>query len=208
MTNMYLPDATALSYEDSLTVVAQVGAGHFVTVGENGPNATFLPFVVDGAPGDLRIRAHFAKANPHWREVRDATQVLIIVHLADDYVSPGLYPSKVAHGKVVPTWNYVQVQLRGTPSRITDDTERSFLDELTNTNEAVQQQPWSIDDAPEEYIAAERRSIVSFQILVSDVQGKAKVSKNRDDADAAAVYEHFSAGSPTQQLLSEWMNRP
>ena len=72
------------------------------------------------APGVLR--AHVARANPVWSTARDDVDALVVFQGPHGYISPAWYPSKVAHGKVVPTWNYVMVQARGRLRAIEDRT--------------------------------------------------------------------------------------
>ena len=111
---MYVPPAFTMTELEALEVVRNVGVGYFVTAYKGNIQSTFLPFIVQSSPDGVRIWAHFAKANSHWKAVGDAPDCLLIVHLADAYVSPSLYPSKQVDGKVVPTWNYVTVEVRGT----------------------------------------------------------------------------------------------
>ena len=108
---MYVPPAFTMTELEALDVMRNVGAGYFVTANEGNIQSTFLPFIVQSSPDGVRIWAHFAKANSHWKVTSNAPDCLLIVHLADAYVSPSLYPSKQVDGKVVPTWNYVTVEV-------------------------------------------------------------------------------------------------
>ena len=75
------------------------------------------------------LRAHVARANPLWREARDDVEALVVFQGPQGYVSPGWYPSKAEHGKVVPTWNYVMVQARGRLRAVDDKAWlRAFVD--------------------------------------------------------------------------------
>ena len=158
------------------------------------------------SPAGVRIWAHFAKANSHWKAVSDAPDCLLIVHLADAYVSPSLYPSKQVDGKVVPTWNYVTVEVRGTLQMLTDTDEEALLSTLTDLHERNSPQPWAISDAPGEFVDAQRKAIVSVELVVSEITGKAKASQNRLPEDAAAVKASFEAGSDAEHSIAEWMS--
>ena len=46
--------------------------------------------------------------------------MLVVFQGADSYVTPSWYATKQETGKVVPTWNYVMVQVRGTVRVIED----------------------------------------------------------------------------------------
>ena len=203
---MYVPPAFTMTELEALEVVRNVGAGYFVTAYEGKIQSTFLPFIVQSSPAGVRIWAHFAKANSHWKAVSDAPDCLLIVHLADAYVSPSLYPSKQVDGKVVPTWNYVTVEVRGTLQMLTDTDEEALLSTLTDLHERNSAKPWAISDAPGEFVDAQRKAIVSVELVVSEISGKAKASQNRLPEDAAAVKASFEAGSDAEQSIAEWMS--
>ncbi|MEC7665950.1 MAG: FMN-binding negative transcriptional regulator [Actinomycetota bacterium] len=202
---MYVPPAFTMTELEALEVVRNVGAGYFVTAYEGKIQSTFLPFIVQSSPAGVRIWAHFAKANSHWKAVSDAPDCLLIVHLADAYVSPSLYPSKQVDGKVVPTWNYVTVEVRGTLQMLTDTDEEALLSTLTDLHERNSAKPWAISDAPGEFVDAQRKAIVSVELVVSEISGKAKASQNRLPEDAAAVKASFEAGSDAEQSIADWM---
>lgn len=104
------------------------------------------------------------------------------------YVSPNWYPSKQAHGKVVPTWNYATVHAHGVPQAF-DDPARllDLVTRLTQTHEARQTQPWQVSDAPADYLNSMLKAIVGIEIPVQRWVGKWKVSQNRPAADQQGV---------------------
>jgi transcriptional regulator len=103
-------------------------------------------------------------------------------------VSPAWYPSKREHGKVVPTWNYAAVHIGGHIRFIEEAAWlRELVGSLTDAHEAGRPQPWSVRDAPADYIDAMLRTIVGFEIEISSIAGKVKGSQNRSAADRAAV---------------------
>ncbi len=191
---------------EALDVMRNVGAGYFVTANEGNIQSTFLPFIVQSSPDGVRIWAHFAKANSHWKVAGGAPDCLLIVHLADAYVSPSLYPSKQVDGKVVPTWNYVTVEVRGTLRMLSDTDEEALLKMLTDHHERESDEPWTVSDAPAEFIEVQRKAIVSVELVVSDITGKAKASQNRLPEDAAAVKASYAAGSDAEHSIAEWMS--
>ncbi len=147
-----------------------------------------LPVEVDRVGDDgWRITAHVARANPLWREA-DGQPVLLVFQGPQAYVSPNWYPSKFQHGKAVPTWNYAMVQAHGT-LRAHDDPAwlRAFVTRLTERHEAGRPVPWHVDDAPADYLDATLKAIVGIEIEVTRVEGKFKLSQNRDAADRTGV---------------------
>ena len=188
---MYLPKHFEETRPETLhELIRTHPLGLLVTLNEAGLQANNVPFVLDpdpaGGPGILR--AHVARANPLWREARADVEALVVFQGPQAYVSPGWYPSKAEHGKVVPTWNYVTVQARGTLRAIDDaDWVRAFVTRLTTRHEAVQAQPWAVTDAPPDFVDTMVRAIVGIEIPLTALTGKWKVSQNRSAADRAGV---------------------
>ena len=115
------------------------------------------------------------------------------------YITPAWYAAKREHGKVVPTWNYVTVQARGTMRAIEDrDWLAAQIEALTHANESGRSEPWAVTDAPEAFVAAQIKGIVGLEIPISRIEGKWKVSQNRNEADRAGVVEGLRAESDEQ----------
>jgi len=166
-----------------------------VTAGEGGLIANPVPFVLHADEGEQGVlRAHLARPNPQWKAIAAGAEALVIFTGVERYVTPAWYASKQEHGKVVPTWNYVTVQVRG-PARAIEDAAwlRTQLDSLTRQQEAPRAQPWSVSDAPEPFVAAQMRGIVGIELEIASLVGKFKLSQNRQDADKRGVFNGLSA---------------
>lgn len=126
----------------------------------------------------------------------------------EGYVSPGWYPSKRQTGKVVPTWNYSVVQLHGVPT-VTDDPAwlRRQLIDLTAQQEGRRPEPWRLEDAPANYIAAQLKGIVGIEIAVTRREGKWKMSQNRSVEDAGGVIAGLRDGDEAQRRLAAEVER-
>ena len=146
----------------------------------------------DGGPHGT-LRGHVARVNPLWREMAGQT-VLAVFHGPQAYVTPSWYPSKAATAKVVPTWNYAVVHLRGTLRAIEDAAWlHALVDRLTRTHEGPRAHPWQVTDAPADYREAMVRAIVGLEIAVTQVEAKWKVSQNRSESDRLGVVAGLSA---------------
>lgn len=163
--------------------------GLLVTSGLAGLLANPLPFVLDRAAGPLGVlRGHLARPNPQWRDLAAETEALVVFQGPDAYVSPSWYPTKQETGKVVPTWNYAMVQVRGRARAIEDPAWLAGqVAQLTAAREEGRAVPWSVDDAPPDYVAAMVRGIVGIEIEIASIDGKWKVSQNRSADDRAGV---------------------
>jgi transcriptional regulator len=199
---MYCP---TLFREERLEVLhAFIGShplGLLISQGSTGLLANLLPFVLKtGATERGVLQAHMARANPQWREL-DAQRVLVVFRGPDAYVSPSLYATKKETGKVVPTWNYAMVQARGTAKlRDHGDWLTPQLNALTAGREAGRPQPWSVTDAPPDYIEAQKKSIVGLEIEITELDGKWKVSQNQPEANRRSVVAGLSADENTREM--------
>ena len=110
------------------------------------------------------------------------------------YISPGFYPTKAEHGKVVPTWNYLAVHAYG-KAQVFTDAERllTVVSGLTERHENGRAQPWAVTDAPADYIGGMLKAIVGFALPIQRLEGKRKLSQNRSAADQAGVRDGLAA---------------
>ncbi|MGL6517009.1 FMN-binding negative transcriptional regulator [Aeromonas caviae] len=183
---MYLPPHFAVTDPEALHQLMQAHPlGALITCGEGGLDANHLPFEFDGAQGAHGVlRAHVARNNPLWQEVKDGDEVLVIFRAADGYISPSWYPGKQVHHKQVPTWNYCVVHAHGR-IRVRDDARfvRRLLATLTRTHEAGEPTPWKMADAPRDYLEAMVAAVVGIEIEIDRLVGKFKLGQNKEAAD-------------------------
>jgi transcriptional regulator len=160
-----------------------------VTVGTEGLVANHIPMLVVADPPPFgRLVGHVARGNSVWRDSEETS--LAIFTGPEHYISPSWYLAKQEHGRVVPTWNYAAVHAYGS-LRIHDDREwlRALVTSLTETHEAQFERPWSVTDAPADYIDGLLKGIVGIEITIQRLEGKWKMGQNRPDADRAATAE-------------------
>lgn len=150
-----------------------------------------VPFeLAVGADGAASLRCHLARPNAQWQALAGAPEVLVVFQGADTYITPSWYETKKRTGKAVPTWNYVTVQARGTARLIEDPAWLlAHLHALTGTHEAGRPEPWAVDDAPPDYIAAQLRGIIGVEIAITALEGKWKVGQNRPEADRLGMLD-------------------
>ncbi|BCP53615.1 transcriptional regulator [Kaistia sp. 32K] len=188
--------------EDRLDVMHALIRAHplamLVTAGEGGLMANLVPFLIDpeGAEKGL-LRAHIARANDQLAALRAGAEAMVLFQGPNAYVTPSWYAAKAENHKVVPTWNYVTVHAWGTP-RVLESTEwlRRQVGELTDASEQGRQHTWSVDDAPEAYVAGQMKGIVGLEIPIDRIEGKWKVSQNRAVADRRGVVDGLRSDRP------------
>ena len=159
-----------------------------VTAGPSGLYATHLPTVLKDEGAHGVIECHLARANPHWKDIAAGGEALMIFQGAQGYITPSWYPSKFEHGKVVPTWNYAIVHAYGRAVVMENkDWLHRHVSELTKQQEQFQTTPWALSDAPQSYIDSMLRGIVGFRFAITRLEGKWKMSQNRELKDQIGV---------------------
>jgi transcriptional regulator len=194
---MYRPSAFREDRPDILyEAIRTHPLGTLVTYGTSGLMADVVPFTLRHEARSAVLRAHLAKANEQVVHLREGSPALVIFQGPQAYVSPSWYATKREHGRVVPTWNYVIVQARGRPVMIEgQDWLREQIDELTTIHERGRAEPWSLDDAPADFIAGQMKGIIGLEIPIDRVEGKWKVSQNQPVPNRMGVERGLRADS-------------
>jgi transcriptional regulator len=187
--------------EDRLAVQHDLVRAHplgaLVSAGEGGLVANHVPMSLDAGASALgTLRCHLSRANPQWRDLATGAEALVIFQGPQAYVTPSWYETKRETHKVVPTWNYAVVQASG-PLQIIEDPDwlARQIGALTALQESVRPEPWSVEDAPAPFIAAQLKGIVGIEIPITRIEGKWKVSQNRPEADRIGVAEGLARSS-------------
>jgi transcriptional regulator len=162
--------------------------------------ANHIPLLLDPAAGPHgTLRGHVARTNPVWRQLGGQVEAIAIFQGPHSYITPAWYASRQTDGKVVPTWNYAVVHAYGRPRAIED---RAWLLEnvtqLTRSQEHGYASPWSVGEAPPEYIEQMITGIVGLEMPITRWQGKWKVSQNRNPADRRGVIAGLRAQDTEQ----------
>jgi transcriptional regulator len=187
---MYVPAHFAAPEDALAQLLAAPGAVDLVSSTPNGLTATTLPMLHD--PQARTLTGHLARNNRQWRDT--VGEVLVIVRGPDAYVSPSWYASKAEHGRVVPTWDYVLAHVHGELIAHEDaDWLGAHVARLTDAHEGGREEPWSVTDAPERFVAGQLRAIVGVEVRISRVEAKWKLSQNRSPADVDGVVAGLAA---------------
>lgn len=204
---MYVPERFA---DDDPERISELMAGHefglVVTVDPDGsPFANHLPLLHDpGAGPQGKIIGHMARANPQWRHFDRADDVLCVFSGPHAYVSPSWYETHPA----VPTWNYAAVHAYGRPRVIDDPADvRETVRRLVERHESGFEAPWRME-LPERYEASKLRAIVAFEIEITRIEGKFKLSQERDGTDRRNVASRLDAlGFDDARAVASLMRR-
>ena len=192
---MYIPAHFAETRSEELhRIIREYPLGVLVTHGDDGLDADDIPMELDAEAGPHgTLIGHVARANTIWQRCPTGTQVMVVFRGANAYISPNWYPSKHEAHRQVPTWNYEVVHAHGTLT-VHDDERfaRRVVARLTRRHEATEPKPWKMGDSEPEVINEMLQKIVGFEIAITSLVGKVKLSQNRETRDrlnAADVLE-------------------
>lgn len=201
---MYIPEYFRV--EDQERAIAFMHANPFaILISSTGqePFATHVPLAIEKSQDKLVLRGHVAKANPHWQYLERQPQCLIIFHGPHAYISPTHYTTR----ETVPTWNYGAVHAYGT-ARIYSRPEEllPMLHQLMGTFEASYAEQWA--ELSETYRQRMLSHIVGFEIAVTRLEAKFKLSQNRSKQEQKNIIVSLGASpdtaiSGTAELMRE-----
>ncbi|TNE53459.1 MAG: FMN-binding negative transcriptional regulator [Bacteroidetes bacterium] len=180
---MYTPSHFRLDNpEATLAFMQQYNFATLITSGPDGiPMATHLPFVIEKRAGQLLLTAHLARANPQWNHFSTG-DVLVVFQEPHAYISPRWYDKTQS----VPTWNYQAVHAYGPPMLLQTETAVfETLEKLMQASEAAYLKQWA--GLPEGYKTGLAKGLVAFEIPVSRLEAKAKMSQNRTEKEIRQV---------------------
>lgn len=190
---MYIPQQFS---ETDLSVLQTLMRAYsfatLVSTQEDGaPLATHLPFLYEPEPAPYGVlKAHLALANPQWRTFQPEREVLVIFQGPHTYISPSWYEAELS----VPTWNYAAIHAYGKPRIISDYAELYLqLQALIATHEAQLANPWSFEDLPPDYIERLMKGVVGFEMDITRLDGKLKMSQNRSETERARICAQLHA---------------
>ncbi len=205
---MYVPAHFRLKdREDALALMNEYPFATVVSVVDGTPMISYLPTAIVETDTELRIAAHFARANPHWKHV-EAAGAMLLFHGPHGYVSAGWYTEP---SRDVPTWNYAVVHAAATARLLDEAGTSEIVALLTEKFEGTGPEAWSVERAEDDFIATQLRGIVGVHFTISGLDAKFKLSQNRasDDRNGALAGLRKTGRESDRQLadLMEQMSR-
>ena len=203
---MHCPKAFEESTPETLlALIRQYPLATVISHADTGLEVNLLPMLVQQRDGQSYLLGRMAKNNVQLQALAHSKEVVWVFQGPNAYVSPAWYPSKQAHGKVVPTWNYIMIEVRGKVRLFEDaDALLHVVTALTQEHERGSEQPWQVSDAPSAYVAGQLRGIVGIEVAIESMRGKFKLSQNRSEADQAGVVAGIASEHAEHAILA-WM---
>ncbi len=200
---MYIP--SSFRQDDLASLHALMTEYNFATLvsqHEGKPVASHLPFLLQAEPGQFgTLWTHLAKANPQWRSLTEG-EVLVIFQGPHAYISPSWYEVVPS----VPTWNYAVVHAYGQARRMDEAaTLHEFMGGLVHRHEDGFSQPWRFEELADDYVQKMMAAIVGFEIEITRLEGKFKLSQNRSAQDQHNVVEALQGGDELARETARMM---
>lgn len=201
---MYLPTQFKQENLDTLyQLIEQHPFATLIVVVDGVVEVNHVPLELLREPLSLGVlKGHIAKANPLAHLLQQDRDAYLVFHAEQQYISPNGYASKAIDHRAVPTWNYRVVHVEGQIKRVDDEKFlRGVLARLTRQHEASQTTPWTMSQAPEDFIRAKLKEIVGIEIQIAQITGKFKLSQNQSEANARSAATHLEATDPVMAEL-------
>jgi len=174
--------------------------GMLISTSKGLPFISHLPFVyIAETATHGKLIAHIARNNPQYQHLLSGSPVTVVFNGPDAYISPALYSSAG-----VPTWNYASVHIQGTPSIVNNTNELESI--LKQSTEAFENNSWSFG------IAEDKRDalfdmIAGFEISISNIEAKFKLSQNRPEDDQKNIIKTLSTSDKSGETeLASFMH--
>lgn len=200
---MYIPKINLLDdKQEAISFMQRYSFATVVTVKNGIPSATHLPFLVSLRDNELVLTSHFAKANPQADELIDGNPLVIFAE-PHAYISPKHYDSE----KSVPTWNYIAIHAYGKAVLIESaEATAKLLEQTIHFYEDAYLKQWN--GLPADYKLKLMNGIVGFEIVVTELQGKKKLSQNRSAVEKERIITDLSTNPDSAaRSVADYMDK-
>jgi transcriptional regulator len=200
---MYIPKNFLITdQQEAISFMQRYSFATVVTVNNNTPTATHLPFVVSQREDKIILTSHFAKANPQSDELINGNPLVIFAE-PHAYISPKHYEQVNS----VPTWNYIAIHAYGKATLLkSSEAKAELLEQTIQFYEADYLKQWN--DLPTDYKLNMMKGIVGFEITVDELQAKKKLSQNKTDKERESIISELSKKpDSTEKEIADYMAR-
>lgn len=193
---MYIPKINLTTdRKEMVSFMKRFSFATVITAKDNFPIATHLPFLVTEKDDTLVLRSHFARANDQWKDIENH-KVLVIFSEPHAYISPTHYDNEIN----VPTWNYISVHAYGEGKLVTEEkTVFDLLEATIDNYETSYRQQWN--RLPDDYKRKMSKGIVAFDVVVSELQAKKKLSQNRTETERLKIIDTLSRSDDSNERV-------
>lgn len=187
---------------EKIAFMKQYSFATIITVKDDLPIATQLPFFIDNSSDKVILCSHFAVANEQSKYI-EANTSLVIFTEPHAYISPVHYDKRES----VPTWDYIAVHAYGKAKIVDDETAKlQALEQMIQWYEKDYLQQW--ESLPDKFKKGLMQGIVAFELEVTDLQGQKKLSQNKTAVERKRIVEHLGkSANTTEKEIADYIKK-
>ena len=192
---MYIPEHYRNeNQEDIKNFIHQNGFGILINQTNGKLLATHIPLLLEEKDGKQFLVGHVSKENPQAKSFKTNDEILAIFSGAHTYISSSWYDHEN-----VPTWNYLAVHVYGKLQLHSPEESIEALKRLVNKYEAKSEKPIRVEDLSQKTML-QAHGIVSFEIEITAIEAKKKLSQNRDDKNYQTIISKLENSNDYQSI--------
>ncbi|MDI1317270.1 FMN-binding negative transcriptional regulator [Flavobacterium sp.] len=192
---MYIPELYKNDNQQEIqNFIYQNGFGILVNQTDGKPWATHIPLLLEEKNGKQILVGHISKENPQAESFRFNDDVLAIFSGPHTYISSSWYDHEN-----VPTWNYLAVHVYGKLKIHSLEESIEALKRLVDKYESKSENPIRVEELSKKTML-QARGIVSFEIEITAMEAKKKLSQNRDDKNYKTIISELEKTNDTQAI--------
>lgn len=192
---MYIPELYKNENQQEIQeFIHQNGFGILVNQTDGKLWATHIPLLLEEKDGKQLLVGHVSKENPQAESFKTNDEVLAIFSGAHTYISSSWYDHEN-----VPTWNYLAVHVYGKVKIHSPEESIEALKTLVDKYEAKSENPVRVEDLSKKTML-QARGIVSFEIEITSIEAKKKLSQNRDDKNYKNIIAKLENSKDSQAI--------
>ena len=192
---MYIPKLYKNeNQQDIQNFIHQNGFGILVNQTDGKLWATHIPLLLEEKDGKQFLIGHVSMENPQAESFKTNDNVLAVFTGAHSYISSSWYDHEN-----VPTWNYLAVHVYGKVTIHSLEETVEALKRLVNKYEAKSEKPVRVEDLSKKTML-QARGIVSFEIEITVIEAKKKLSQNRDDKNYKNIILKLKKSNDNQAI--------
>ncbi len=188
---MYIPGQfKQQDMQRNITLMKENAFASLITMEQSLPYISHIPMLIEQRDEALVLRGHLAYANDQWRHLQQGQTATALFQGPHCYISPNWYQS----AGLPPTWNYAVIHARGTAEILDNTALKVLVEALAEQYEQNLNPVWKPDYNPKMLSA-----IVGFEIRVSDIEAKFKLSQNRSIEDQQSAVKRLAKSEHENQ---------
>lgn len=193
---MYIPDLYKNENQEEIrNFIHENGFALLINQVDGKPWATHTPLLLEiNSHGKEVLIGHISIENPQAQSFNADSEILAVFNGPHSYISSSWYDHEN-----VPTWNYIAVHMYGKIRVLNYDETVASLKNLVDKYESKSENPVRVEELSEKTMR-QARGIVAFEIEITSIQAKKKLSQNRDQKNYENIISELEKQNDSQSV--------